>query len=267
MNNSTSALSTLTLPHFNPESEPRLTGTVLARAALARAERDEMYELLEKYFSGTSRARFEADLDEKESVILLRDAQSGRIQGFSTSMRISACIDGRQVVAFFSGDTIVAREYWGESLLSRLWSQTAFAEADHIVAACPATRVYWFLICSGYRTWRFLPVFFREFYPNPEKPMPPHLQSILDTLGEQKFGEQYIAGSGIVRFRSATPLRRGVADVTDRQLRDPHVAFFSRVNPGHAAGDELACLTEISRANLTRAGERMVEARVRTSGA
>jgi hypothetical protein len=30
------------------------------------------------------------------------------------------------------------------------------------------------------------------------------------------------------------------------------------MNPGHANGDELACLTEISRSNLTPAGERMV---------
>ncbi|HEX7288555.1 MAG TPA: hypothetical protein VF532_20390 [Candidatus Angelobacter sp.] len=265
MNNSTSALPTLTQPRFDPGCERRLAGSVVARTALTHGERNEMYELLEMYFAGTCRARFEADLAEKESVILLRDAESGRIQGFSTSMRISACIDGQEVVAFFSGDTIVAREFWGESLLSRLWSQTAFAEADRIVAAHPAARVYWFLICSGYRTWRFLPVFFREFYPHPERPTPPHEQRILDTLGAQKFGDQYMSGSGVVRFDSATPLRQGVAEVTDRHLRDPHIAFFSRMNPGHATGDELACLTEISRANLTRAGVRMVTSPVKQS--
>jgi hypothetical protein len=41
--------------------------------------------------------------------------------------------------------------------------------------------------------------------------------------------------------------------MTDRQ-----VAFFARMNPGHILGDELACLTEITRSNLTRAGQRMV---------
>jgi hypothetical protein len=30
------------------------------------------------------------------------------------------------------------------------------------------------------------------------------------------------------------------------------------MNPGHAAGEELACLAELSRANLTRAGLRMI---------
>ncbi len=86
--------------------------------------------------------------------------------------------------------------------------------------------------------------------------MPPHIRNIIDHLGVCKFGDQY--ADGIVRFRNATPLRRGVAEITDERLRDPNIAFFARANPGHANGDELACLTEVSRSNLTRAGQRMV---------
>jgi hypothetical protein len=231
---------------------------VVPRARVIRADRDDMYGLLQTYFCGTSRERFEADLHEKESVLLLRDADSGRVQGFSTLMRMTASIDEKPVVAFFSGDTIVDRKYWGETVLSKLWSQTVFAEAERLIAERPAATVYWFLICSGYKTWRFLPVFFREFYPNADRATPPHVQRLLDTLGARKFGAQYLPESGIVRLRAATPLRRGIANVTAERLRDPHVAFFERMNPGHARGDELACLTEISRANLTRAGERMV---------
>lgn len=275
MNNLIGALSTLTQPLSDlrgedprseeARSEPHLAGSVVPRASLTGSERDEMYALLAAYFMGTNRAQFESDLSEKEGVVLLRDADSGRIQGFSTFMRIAACINEENIVAFFSGDTIIAREYWGDTLLSRLWSQTIFAQADLIRAESPTTRVYWFLICSGYRTWRFLPVFFREFYPNPNAPTPPHMQRILDTLGQQKFGDQFLRGSSIVRLRPATPLRAGVAEVTEQRLRDSHVAFFTRMNPGHADGDELACLTEISRSNLTRAGERMVGLRVRSS--
>jgi hypothetical protein len=217
-----------------------------------------MYRLMETYFAGTSRQQFEADLGEKEKVFLLRDSVSSQIQGFSTSMRLSANIDGQHVVAFFSGDTIIAREYWGDSLLARLWSRTVFAEADLITAAHPSTRVYWYLICSGYRTWRFLPVFFREYWPNLGAPTPAHQKNILDTLGERKFGAQYVRCAGVVRLRSATPLRDGISDITEQRLADPQIAFFARINPGHTAGDELACLTEISPNNLTRAGRRMV---------
>jgi hypothetical protein len=222
-----------------------LAGAVVPPAHLTFDERSEMYALLHEYFVGTNRARFEADLQEKDAVILLRDAGSGRVKGFSTLMRLNASIDGNDIVAFFSGDTIVDRDFWGETVLSRLWGQTVFAEADRVLSASPGTVIYWFLICSGYKTWRFLPVFSR-------------VQRILDALGSRKFGDQYVAESGIVRFRDAMSLRSGVADLTDARRRDPYVAFFDRMNPGHVNGDELACLAEVSRANLTRAAQRMI---------
>lgn len=244
--------------HSDREIPRRMAGFVAPRSLIAPADREEMYCLFETYFSGTSRATFESDLAEKEMVFLLRDSLSGQIQGFSTSMRLSARIDDQEVVAFFSGDTIIAREYWGDSLLPRLWSQTVFAQADLITLSRPDTRVYWYLICSGYRTFRFLPVFFREYWPNMSSPTPAYQQKILDTLGRLKFGNQYLKESGIVRLASATPLHPGISDVTEQRLNDPQVAFFARKNPGHIHGDELACITEITRANLTKAGQRMV---------
>jgi hypothetical protein len=117
------------------------------------------------------------------------------------------------------------------------------------------------LICSGYKTFRFLPVFFRDFYPNPEADTPHEIQHILDALGRAKFGDRYDAASGIVRLPRPMPLRDGIADVTGQRLRDPMVAFFAGRNPGHGNGDELACVTELTRSNLTRAGERMLDSR------
>jgi hypothetical protein len=226
-----------------------------------------MYELMSTYFNGVRRSCFDADLAEKEAAVVLRDRSTNEIQGFSTFMRLAVEVDGRKIVAFFSGDTIVAAQYWGERTLSRLWSQTVFGEADRIVAALPGTQVYWFLICSGYKTFRFLPVFFRRYFPNPDAATPKHAQAILDTLGHAKFGALYDATSGIVRLQHATPLREGIADLTEQRLRDPLVAFFADRNPGHSQGDELACITEISRSNLTRAGERMIASQQSPLGA
>jgi hypothetical protein len=252
---------TLTSPPFNPIGGRKLAGSASPRANLTGHERDRMYALLRTYFDGTRRAQFDADLDEKESVMLLRDRETGEIQGFSTLMRLEISVDGRDIVAFFSGDTIVAAPYWGESILSRLWSRTVFAEADLIVAERPHCRIFWFLICSGYKTFRFLPVFFRTFHPHPEVQTPNELQRVLDALGTAKFGGRYDAASGIVRLEQPTPLRHGIADITAQRLRDPLVTFFMGRNPGYGRGDELACITEISRSNLTRAGQRMVDVR------
>jgi hypothetical protein len=255
MSVSTSALSTWTSLR---SSSTRLAGAVVPRAELGADERNQMYEVLHRHFAGTDRARFEADLLEKETVIVLRDREAGRIRGFSTLMRMAVRIEGSDVIAYFSGDTIIEPRYWGDSTLSRMWGAVVFGEADRLALESPDARVFWFLICSGYKTWRFLPVFFREFYPNADAPTPAFHRCLLDTLGRLKFGDEFIPDAGIVRFRHATPLRDGVAEVTDGRLRDPQVAFFVRANPGYASGDELACITEVSRLNLTPAGRRMV---------
>ena len=253
MNHSMPVPRTSTSPRSDAANH--LVGAMVPTAQVTLSDRHEMYALLRTYFDGTTRERFEADLRDKEAVIVLRDESSGRIQGFSTFARMTP---GSGIVAFFSGDTIIDREFWGETVLSRIWGETVFAEAERLAAADPHMTVYWFLISSGYKTWRFLPLFFREFYPNLAAPTPPHIQRLIDTLGTQRFGNEYLPEQGIVRFKEPTPLKRGVAEITDERLRDPRIAFFARMNPGHLYGDELACITRLSRANLTRAGLRMV---------
>jgi hypothetical protein len=231
-----------------------LAGRVERPQALAAAQRNRMYELLARYFTNITYPQFEKDLAEKEWVILLADAGSGQIQGFSTLMQLQVVVDQHPIVAFFSGDTIIHRDYWGEAELPRLWGRHVFKLAETI----PTAPVYWFLTSSGYKTYRFLPVFFREFYPTHRRPTPPGVKRVLDALGHLKFPAEYDAERGLVRSAAAAPLRPDVAQVTPQRLKNPHVAFFVEANPGHAAGDQLACLAELSLANLTGAGRRVV---------
>ena len=143
------------------QASGRLVGRVTSPEALSPTQRDRMYSLLAHYFADVTRPHFEHDLAEKEWVILLTDTVSEQIQGFSTLMRLEVTVDGQPVVAFFSGDTIIHQDYWGETALPRLWGRHVFGLAETVRQA----RVYWFLISSGYKTYRFLPVFFREFFP------------------------------------------------------------------------------------------------------
>jgi hypothetical protein len=244
-------------PHFE---SPGLAPAIVPRERLTSTDRRQMYELLAAYFQNTSPAQFEYDLAEKDTAILLRDRDDGRIVGFSTLVKLPVTIAGRNVIGFFSGDTIISRECWGSSLLGRLWLNTVFEEKDRIGRECPETLFYWFLISSGYKTWRYLPVFFLRYLPHPELHASAFDHLVLRTLAETKFGEQYDHGAGVVRFRRANPLRPGVADITEQRRRDPMVDFFVRRNPGHAGGDELACLAPVSRSNLTAAGLRWLNA-------
>lgn len=244
------------MPRSSRGEQPALAGRVVSPVELGAAERDRMFALLDQHFLHVRRERFERDLDSKGWVILLTTHGSDVIQGFSTVRRIATELDHRPIVAFVSGDTIVAPASRGSAALPRLWARVVFslAAGDRLAGA----RAFWLLISSGFRTYRFLPVFFRHYCPCCDIETPHWAARLRDRLGELAFGAEYEPGRGIVRFAEPTPLRPGVADITPARLRDPHVAYFRSVNPGHAAGDELTGLAEISEPNLTLAGRRML---------
>ena len=239
---------------------PRLSADVIPRERVTPSDREEMYQLLEAYFQNTSAQQFAHDLAEKDTVILLRDPEDARVVGFSTLMKIEIAIENRNVIGFFSGDTIIAREHWGSSLLARQWITTVVREADRIRQHSPDALFYWLLISSGYKTFRYLPTFFVEYAPHQHLHQSTFDRQVMQTLAAKKFADDYDAEAGIVRFHRANPLRPGVAEVSERRLRDPLVEFFVRMNPGHEQGDELVCLVPISSSNLTPAGLRMLKA-------
>ena len=221
---------------------------LLLREALSSAQREEMFALLARHFEGVTRGQFERDLAEKNWVVEIR--RDGRLLGFSTLLVAEENFDGGALTAIYSGDTIVAPEAWGSPVLARTW----IAAVNHLRAAAPGRPCHWLLLTSGFRTYRFLPVFWREFFPRHDAPTPPDARRLLDHLARARYGGGYDAARGIVRFPHPQKLRALPAART----KDAHVAFFHARNPGHAEGDELACLTEISAANLTAAGRRML---------
>lgn len=231
-----------------------LRGRVLRVEDLTGRQRDQMHALMETYFTNVTRAGFEADLEEKSWVCTLDDADSGEIRGFSTLMQFEVETDGHTVSALFSGDTIVDRRYWGQQVMHRVMGQHMLGLAEE----CSGIPTFWLLLSSGYKTYRFLPAFFVEFFPRFDAPSPRHVRQLMDALAGARFGSEYHEEAGIVRFERPAPLRPGVAGIDDRRLRNPHVAFFLRANPGHAAGDELVCIAELSRSNLTPAAVRMI---------
>lgn len=224
----------------------------LPRAQLGPAQRAAMFALLDGHFEGVSAAQFAADLTEKSHVILLE--RNGRLVGFSTLLIYETMHRSEPATVVYSGDTIVAPEAWHSPVLSRAWITTVNAlRRDH-----PQGRYYWLLLTSGFRTYRFLPVFWREFFPRHDQPMPPESRELRDHLARERFGAAYDATRGIVRFDRPQRLRPALAGLPAGKADDPHVAFFLRENPGHLAGDELVCLTELVESNLTPAGRRMV---------
>ena len=266
MQDSTDAFPTLKSPLFEPtERTPdfakvemgrqhRLMGCMRRVEELGPSDRNQMYSLFNDYFDGVTRSKFERDLAEKEWVCVGTDSSSGEIRGFSTLMRLDAEVDGDPVVALISGDTIISREHWGQTVFPLLMGQHMLSVAEE----ASGVRTFWLLISSGYKTYRFLPTFFRNFFPRYDASTPPDVQRLICTLARMKYGNRYKPDQGIVRFAEPTPLRPGIADVDSRRLTNPHIKFFVQANPGYRFGDDLVCITEISSSNLTPAGKRVL---------
>jgi hypothetical protein len=200
------------------------------------------------------RESFEADLSRKDWVIEIVEQTSNELKGFSTQVVKQFEVDGRSIRTLFSGDTIVDRDQRGQQ---RLFQVSGWL-LRRLMEAYPDDELYWFLISKGYKTYRFLPLFFREFYPTHKVTTPPQFSAVIEALaahfgGDARFDRQ----AGVLRAGpTACQLRSGVADITKERLRDQHVRFFANANPGHVKGDELCCIAPLTHSNLTRAAYR-----------
>ena len=173
--------------------------------------------------------------------------------GFSTILAYETTFAGSPMSVICSGDTIVAPEAWSSQVLPRSWIESV-ARLRKQYSRGP---YIWLLITSGFRTYRFLPVFWQYFFPRFDAETPARYTRMIDQLAGKRFGDQYDPARGIVRLRNPQRLREGLAGIPPGREDDPHIAFFASRNPGHMAGDELVCIAELSPENLTPAGRRV----------
>ncbi len=222
--------------------------------SLTAHERDAMFVLLAKHFIGTTRRCFEADLSQKSHAILLMDNRE-KLAGFSTFALYSDIgPTGEPATVICSGDTIVAPHAWGTSQLPRTWVR-AVHQLHHQTGNC---GLYWLLITSGYRTYRFLPVFVRRFYPSIDADPDPAAVACMNRLAAARWGDQFDPASGIVQLDHPQRLSEKLGGIPPHRLADPHVAYFCKRNPHHSVGDELVSFASLDTDNLTPAGQRML---------
>jgi hypothetical protein len=229
-----------------------VNGRLVPESDLTAADRAAMLALLGAHFEGVTAEAFARDLAGKNWVVLVE--RENRLVGFSTINLFEALIQGEHLTVVFSGDTIVAPEAWGAAAFPRAWIEGVYA----LRRRHPHGRFVWLLLTSGFRTYRFLPVFWREFFPRFDRPTPPAWQQRLDELASIAYRNWFDPASGLVRFENPQRLRTGLADIPAGRADDPHVAFFLRRNPGHLNGDELVCVADLSPQCLTPAGRRVV---------
>lgn len=221
---------------------------------ITAVQQDEMFELMENHYENVHLSEFLFDLSEKQWVILLL-TQEDKIVGFSTQVLIfpEDSSEFSNSIVLFSGDTIISHEHWGSVTLP-----VAFLHlVNTIQDAYPTQRIFWMLISKGLRTFKFLSVFLKEYYPCHFTQTPQPIHNLMQYMGNRKFGERYKAERGIIEAVSNGQFLK--EEFQPQKTLDNAVAkFFYSSNPGFYKGDELLCMAEIAEDNLHPFIKRMV---------
>jgi len=223
----------------------KLTGQISKTSEINNSQLKQMFNLMNEYYENISWESFMSDLSEKDWVILLENSQG--VKGFSTQKLIEHNIEGKSVSVVFSGDTVIDRSCWGTMSLPLAFGKMIMSLRNHY----KDKELYWFLISKGYRTYRFLPVFFNCFYPSPDNVNVEFEKRLLRQVAKNKFAGSFDPDRLIIRSNDKSQkLKPGICNITQERRKDRYVAFFEKNNPGHRNGDELACLVKCDEDNI-----------------
>lgn len=226
------------MPLFNA-----LKVSIVPVSRIDEATRAAMWALFSDYYEAVTREKFERDLAGKDHVILVRSTADKSVQGFSTITTFESRVQGRRVIGVFSGDTIMGKAHWRQTVLQRGFLRYAMGvKLRHL-----RVPVYWFLISKGYKTYLLLARNFNEYWPRWDKPTPQWQAAVIDDFARRRFPDAWRPEVGLLKFAECEGrLKCDVAQVDDKARALPEVRFFEERNPGHADGDELCCLGRIS---------------------
>lgn len=204
----------------------------------------DMKNLYLSHYDGSTALQVETDLQDKSEAILVFNQES--LVGFTTMKVYEYEWAGRNIQVVYSGDTIVDPAHWGQQALAFTW----IAKMGELKRGKPELPMYWFLIVKGHRTYKYLPVFGKSFYPhwNIDRS---DLKPLADDLAQKKFGKDYNPTTGVVEFPlSKGHLKPDIALPSEEEKSKDAVRFFLQRNPNYIQGHELVCLCEITEDNM-----------------
>jgi hypothetical protein len=230
---------------------------IVSTARLSARDMSAAFDLHSRYFVDVRHETFARDMAEKDYVIQLRDGD-GNLVGFSTLQHLDLDVAGVSVKFVFSGNTVVDVNHRNTPALAGSFGHHMLRLLDRCK---PHTAICWFLITKGFRTYRFLPVFFHEFYPRYDMSTPTEDSIRMHAIASFKYNRNFDPTAGVVRAVETTDrLAPRHCIIPQHRLRDPHVRFFVDSNPAFDCGDELACIARISRSNFNAFAYRAIAA-------
>lgn len=216
-------------------------------------EHKEIIALYLSYYDGSNAAQVKFDLDNKSEIILMTCAN--KIIGFTTLEFYEKKWQNKTIRIVYSGDTIVAKEHWGQQSLTF----ACITRMGVYKQEKPDLAVYWFLIVKGHRTYKYLPVFVKSFYPHWDY-QSDSLKALAEFLAVEKFADIFNPLKGVLEFpESKGHLKEQYAYPNDNEKNKLSVKYFLQRNPDYIKGHELVCLCELDGENMKPLSRRVFE--------
>ena len=219
-----------------------MIGKIKRPEELGQSEKEQMFRLFSTYYNDVFFNVFCQDLAGKKHVLFV--VQGNRIIGFTTIKEIFIELpSGKRAKGLFSGDTVIAKPYWGKTPLRKMFVKYIWLYK----VKNPLRPVYWLLISKGYKTYLILAHNFKNFYPRYDRKTPVHYKDIIDSYAMQLYPSDYDSQAGVIYgTQGKDRLKAGVTPLNDTLLKtNKHIAHFQKLNPNWFEGDELVCVGEI----------------------
>ncbi len=230
--------------------------------SLVRAETIEqsiirrLFLLMEIHYDEMTFEQFQIDLKRKDFVGLIKD-ENNTVQGFTTYVVNPKGTGTTEYNVVFSGDTIIAKEHWGSQIMMQGWCNTI----GRLMSTDVEKKWYWYLLSKGHRTYMYLPLFFKHYYPA-LVPLEYHeeMAAIANAVSSKLFGADWKPAEGVLRFsKSLGQLKPDLAADTRNKTSSKWVNFFLERNPGFDKGEELVCVAKLEIEHVLRSSKKLIQ--------
>jgi hypothetical protein len=144
---------------------------------------------------------------------------------------------GSRILTIYFGQTYVLDDYRGRQLLP--WTGTLFLLKSRLKH--PLLPMYIWYDAISYKSYMILARHVKEFFPRRGVSTPTIVRQIIDQMGIRHYPGQYDQTTGRV-IKPSNRLKKHVARLSPKDLKDPDIEYYVRRNPGHEKGDGLICV-------------------------
>ena len=234
----------------------RVSTEVLPTHALTLPMWDEIWTLTSEFYD-VEREYAEMELRRRSRIALFR--MNGALLGMASIDTYPTTFRGRDIVVISTTHVLIRENWRGRNLVQRLGFRS-FLSARRRYPLRPA---FWFFDTFSYKSYLLLPRNFVEYWPRHDRPTPEPRAALIDELAGRMYGPAWRPARGVAVRSGRLRLRESAAPLASEAEGGPDVAFFARVNPGHAEGDMLICLCPLTLRNWLSVVRKMLERRRR----